>query len=123
MEYLIQSWSLPFTNWFEDNWISRRLNWSRNVQACDGVKQKHGYAEDINITCIGLIFFELDIQYMDLLRLCFFILTIYIASQIICESPPQFENRIMARVYVRSITRSTLYKKLHFVSQNWRMEN
>ena len=26
---------------------------------------------------------------------------------IIRESPPQFENRIMARVYVRSITRST----------------
>ena len=37
------------------------------------------------------------------------------------ESPPQFENRIMARVYVRSITRST--KKLHFVSRNWSMEN
>ena len=27
------------------------------------------------------------------------------------ESPLQFENRIMARVYVRSITRSTLYQK------------
>ena len=25
------------------------------------------------------------------------------------ESPPQFENRIMARVYVRSIARSTMY--------------
>ena len=27
------------------------------------------------------------------------------------ESPPQSENRIMARVYVRSITRSTMYQK------------
>ena len=27
------------------------------------------------------------------------------------ESPPQFENRIMARVYVRSITRCTMYQK------------
>ena len=26
-------------------------------------------------------------------------------------SPPQFENRIMARVYVRGITRSTMYQK------------
>ena len=39
------------------------------------------------------------------------------------ESPPIFENRIMARVYARSITRSTMYQKLHFVSRNWRMEN
>ena len=39
------------------------------------------------------------------------------------ESPPQVENRTMARVYVRSITRSTMYQKLHFVSRNWRMEN
>ena len=31
------------------------------------------------------------------------------------ESPPQFENRIMARVYVRSITR-TCAKKFHFVT-------
>ena len=30
---------------------------------------------------------------------------------LIRESPPQFENRIMARVYVRSITRSTMYHK------------
>ena len=29
----------------------------------------------------------------------------------------------MAHVYVRSITRSTVYQNLHFVSQNWRMEN
>ena len=29
---------------------------------------------------------------------------------LIRESPPQFENRIMARVYVRSITRSTMYQ-------------
>ena len=28
----------------------------------------------------------------------------------------------MARVYVRSITHSTMYQKLHFVSQNWHME-
>ena len=27
------------------------------------------------------------------------------------ESPPQFKNRIMARVYVRSITRCTMYQK------------
>ena len=34
------------------------------------------------------------------------------------ESPPQFENQIMAWVYVRSICT----KKLHFVSRNWCME-
>ena len=37
-------------------------------------------------------------------------------TTLIRESPPQLENRIMARVYVRSITRSTMYQKLHFVS-------
>ena len=37
----------------------------------------------------------------------------------ILESPTQFENRIMARVYVRSFTRSML----HFVNQNLRMKN
>ena len=30
------------------------------------------------------------------------------------ESLPQFENRIMARVYVRSITPSTMYQKAPF---------
>ena len=30
------------------------------------------------------------------------------------ESPPQFENRNMARVYVRSNTRSTMYQKAPF---------
>ena len=30
---------------------------------------------------------------------------------IIWESPPQFENRIMAQVNVSSITRSTMYRK------------
>ena len=30
------------------------------------------------------------------------------------ESPPHFENQIMAQVYVRSITRSTLYQKALF---------
>ena len=30
------------------------------------------------------------------------------------ESPPQFENRIMARVNIRSITRSTMYQKAPF---------
>ena len=33
------------------------------------------------------------------------------ALEIIRESPPQFENPIMAGVYVRSITRSTMYQK------------
>ena len=33
---------------------------------------------------------------------------------LIRESPPQFENRIMARVYVRSITRSNMYQKAPF---------
>ena len=37
------------------------------------------------------------------------------------DSPSQFENRIMTRVYIRSIVLCT--KKPHFVSQNWRMEN
>ena len=35
-------------------------------------------------------------------------------TPVIRESPPQFENRIMARVYVRSITRSTMYQKAPF---------
>ena len=30
------------------------------------------------------------------------------------ESPPQFENRIMARVYIRNITRSTMFQKAPF---------
>ena len=30
------------------------------------------------------------------------------------ESPPQFENQIMAQVYIRSITRSTMYQKAPF---------
>ena len=33
---------------------------------------------------------------------------------LIRESPPQFENRSMARVYVRSITRSTMHQKAPF---------
>ena len=39
------------------------------------------------------------------------------------ESTAQFENRTKPRVYVRYITRSTLYEKLHFASRNWRKEN
>ena len=35
---------------------------------------------------------------------------------IIRESLPQFENQIMARVYVRSIMRSTMYQKAPFCS-------
>ena len=30
------------------------------------------------------------------------------------ESPPQFENRIMARVYVKSIICSTMYQRAPF---------
>ena len=41
----------------------------------------------------------------------------------IWESPSKFDNRIMARMYETRITRSTMYQKLHFASQNWRMEN
>ena len=33
------------------------------------------------------------------------------------ESPPQLENQIMARVYVRSITRSTMYQKAPFCDE------
>ena len=32
----------------------------------------------------------------------------------IWESPPQFDNQIMARVYVRIIMRSTMYQKALF---------
>ena len=32
------------------------------------------------------------------------------------ENPPQFENPIMARVYVRSIMRSTMYQEAPFCS-------
>ena len=38
------------------------------------------------------------------------------------ESLSQLENRIMATLYVRSSTRGTITKKLHFVSWNWRIE-
>ena len=31
------------------------------------------------------------------------------------ESPPHFKNRIMGRVYVRSITRSTMYQNWHSI--------
>ena len=37
-----------------------------------------------------------------------------LTGETIRESPPQFENRIMVRVYVRSITRSTMYQKASF---------
>ena len=33
------------------------------------------------------------------------------------ESPPQFENRIITLVHVRSITRSTMYQKAPFCSK------
>ena len=36
------------------------------------------------------------------------------------ESPPQLENRIMARVYLPVVLCT---KKLHFVSRNWPIEN
>ena len=46
------------------------------------------------------------------------------ALETIQENPPQFENPNMARLYVRSSTRSTMYQKSsRFVSQNWGMEN
>ena len=39
------------------------------------------------------------------------------------EIPAQFKNRIEPQEYARRIMRSTMYKKLHFVSQNWRKGN
>ena len=42
---------------------------------------------------------------------------------IIRESPPQFENRNMAWVFVRSITGSTMYQRDPFFSRNWHTEN
>ena len=45
----------------------------------------------------------------------FVFVTVYSAlGTIIRESPSQFKNRIMAQVYVRSITRSTMYQKAPF---------
>ena len=42
----------------------------------------------------------------------------------IWESPSKFNNRIMARVYIKGAVRVVLCtNKLHFVSLNWRMEN
>ena len=35
---------------------------------------------------------------------------------VIWESPPQFENRITAWVYVRSISRNSMYQKAPFCS-------
>ena len=37
-------------------------------------------------------------------------------TKTIRESPPQFENPIMAQVYVRSIMHSTMYQKAPFCS-------
>ena len=39
------------------------------------------------------------------------------------ESQAQFKNQNMLRVYVRRITRSTMYEKGPFFSRNWRKEN
>ena len=39
------------------------------------------------------------------------------------ESQTQFENRIKPRVYVRHVMRSTMFRKEHFISRNWRKEN
>ena len=44
----------------------------------------------------------------------YFIWWLVTSMQCIRESPPQFENRIMAQVYVRSITHSTMYQKAPF---------
>ena len=42
----------------------------------------------------------------------------YTCYSLIRESPPHFENQIMARVYIMSTMRSTMYQKAP-----WRMEN
>ena len=39
------------------------------------------------------------------------------------ESPPQIENPIMARVYVRSIMCNTIYQNNPFYRQKWGSEN
>ena len=42
---------------------------------------------------------------------------VLLTGRYIRESPPQFENQIMAWVYVSSITRSTMYQKAPFYLQ------
>ena len=71
------------------------------------------------------IFENLDRAQSNILDVQFWIIPLtpclLITHLDIRESPSQFENRIMPRVYV--ITRSTMYKKLHFVSPNLRVKN
>ena len=45
---------------------------------------------------------------------------VFVKVSNIWESPSRFENRIMTRVYIMSITRSST-RKLHFASGNWFM--
>ena len=55
---------------------------------------------------------EITLSFTDVVKSCS--IRQFLTSQIIRESLPQFENRIMARVYVRSITRSTMCQKAPF---------
>ena len=77
----------------------------------------------------------LYVAYMDcegsVFGICF-VMQLYVSSLVfqsssretdIRESPPSFENRIMARVYIGALRVGLCTKKLHFVSLNWRMEN
>ena len=41
-------------------------------------------------------------------------LAIILLRKNIRESPPKFENQIKARVFIRNITRSTMYRKAPF---------
>ena len=39
------------------------------------------------------------------------------------ESPSQFKNQVMPWMYIRALSVALCTEKLHFVSQNWHMEN
>ena len=39
---------------------------------------------------------------------------LFLMAKALPECPPQFDNQIMAQVYVRSITLSTMYQKAPF---------
>ena len=78
---------------------------------------------DFYIMCLFLMMQLVGVQCVILAFPGHTYLLLYLVL-VIQENPPQFENQIMAWVYIRSITRSTnLYQKAPFFSRNWLMEH
>ena len=72
-------------------------------------EETHFGIEEIVCTISNVDSTVFDITSMFMLSKC----CIYMVRRV-RESPPQLENRIMARVYVRSIMGSTMYQKAPF---------